>query len=55
MSNHRETSERQGQRTVVIEMLSPFLLLASQESWLSSEDEIDIYEKRGSQYEGIEG
>ena len=45
-------ADRQDQRTVVIEMLPPFLVLASQEIWPSLEDEMDIYEKQGSEYGG---
>jgi hypothetical protein len=37
---------KRNQRTVVIEMLSPLSVLASQEIWPSLEDEMDIYETR---------
>ena len=54
VSNHRVATDRRDQRTVVIETLPPFVVLASQEVWPSLEDEMDIYEKQGSQRE-IEG
>lgn len=55
MSDHRVTTDRQNQRTVVIERLPPFLLLASKETWPSSEDEMDVYERTGESIRGIKG
>ena len=54
MSDHRVITGRRDQRTVVIEMLPPLRVLASQEVCPSFEDEMDIYVNQGSKCERIE-
>lgn len=52
VSEHRVITDGGGRRTVVIEMLPPLRVLASQEAWPSSEDEMEIYENQGNEFEG---
>jgi len=55
VSDHRVTTGKRDQRTVVIDMLPPLRVLASQEVCPSFEDEMDIYENQGSKCDGMEG
>jgi len=54
VSDHRVKTGRCDQRTVVIEMLPPSRVLASQEVWPSFEDEMDICKNQGIKCEGTE-
>jgi len=54
MSDHRVMTGRRGERTPVIGMLPSFCVRVSKDLRPLSNDEMDIYENRGSKRGGME-